>query len=271
MDILLTWSGASSHEIATFFHGWFPTVLPGIKPWISDQDIAKGRKWFPELMTQLDKTNMSITFVTPENVRSPWIYYEVGVIAAKLEHGIVCPYLTGVDGRSVKDTPLGQFQWTEANKTDTLNLLRSINQQLGDRGHDGRLLEGNFSTQWPKLKRLVDRIVEARVPTLDEITEVKPSIEEQLSVEARQLLLETVQDASGIIIYSPSMGGSSMQTNDKDMIEEQYTRRKEATWKAALNQLLGFDLVEGVGFEGEVFEVTRNGYELADLINSRNQ
>ena len=111
MDVLLTWSGPTSHDIAGFFHTWLPGVLPGIKPWISDQDIAKGKKWFPELTAQLDKSHVSITFITPENVRSPWVYYEVGFIAAKMEDGFVCPYLVGVDGKAVKDTPLGQYQW----------------------------------------------------------------------------------------------------------------------------------------------------------------
>jgi hypothetical protein len=71
LDILLTWSGLASHEIASFLHGWLPSVLPGIQPWISDEDIAKGKKWFPELMGQLSRANTSITVITPDNVRSP--------------------------------------------------------------------------------------------------------------------------------------------------------------------------------------------------------
>ena len=137
MNVLLTWSGNTSHEIATFFRTWLPKVLPGIQPWISDEDIEKGKKWFPELMSQLDKTNFSITFITPENVQSPWVYFEVGVIAAKLENAIVCPYLIGVEGKFVKDTPLGQFQWTAAKKTDTWKLIRSINRHLQDAKHEG--------------------------------------------------------------------------------------------------------------------------------------
>jgi len=68
---ILTWSGSASHQIASFFRDWLKTVLPGIDPWISDEDIAKGKKWFPELMKQLSKTGVSITFITPANVKSP--------------------------------------------------------------------------------------------------------------------------------------------------------------------------------------------------------
>ena len=142
-------------------------------------------------MRQLEKSLISITVVTSENVRSPWVYYEVGVIAAKLESGVVCPYLIGVDGRLVKDTPLGQFQSTQAERNDTWKIIRSINGHLGERKHDERLLEGNFSSQWPKLKRQIDKVVEALGVIGEVVTETEPSIEEQLSEEALGSLLAT--------------------------------------------------------------------------------
>jgi len=126
MDTILTWSGSTSHGIASFFRDWLTDVLPGIKPWISSEDIAKGNKWFPELMGQLSKTAVSIPFVTPENVRSPWVYYEVGAVAAKIEECIICPYLVGVEPKHVRETPLGQFQCTSADEHDTFRLIHSI-------------------------------------------------------------------------------------------------------------------------------------------------
>jgi hypothetical protein len=257
----------ASHEIASFFHGWLPSVLPGIQPWISDEDIAKGRRWFPELMGQLSRTNISITFITPDNVKSPWVYFEVGVIAAKMENGIVCPYLVSVDHSHVKDTPLGQFQWTEANKGDTWKLIRSINQQLGDKVHNDQLLEGNFNTHWSKLKRQIDRVAEALSPIEEDVVEVEPSIEQQLSNEARQLLTEAAR-GDGQIISARSEGGGAYIANGKNLMGE-HTPRNEAIWRSALNELVDFGLVESVGSTGDVFEVTRKGYEIADLIMSR--
>jgi hypothetical protein len=268
LDILLTWSGSVSHEIASLFHGWLPSVLPGIQPWISDVDIAKGKKWFPELMGQLSKTNISITFITPENVRSTWIYFEVGVIAAKLEDGVICPYLVGVEQSHVKDTPLGQFQWTEASKTDTWRLIRSINERLGDKVHNGQLLEGNFNNHWPKLKRRIDRAIEALSPVQDDVVEVEPPIEQQLSNEARQLLAAAAV-SDGQIMYAQSDGGGAyIGTDGKNMIEES-TPRNEAIWKAALDELVDFGLVESVGSSGDLSKVTRKGYEVADLVKNR--
>jgi hypothetical protein len=269
MDTILTWSGSASHDVASFFRDWLTEVLPGIQPWISDQDIAKGRKWFSELMEQLSKTAVSITFVTPENVRSPWIYYEVGVIAAKNADCIVCPYLIGIQPSQVNDTPLGQFQCTIANREDTFRLIRSINSVMGDRGHHESLLEGNFESRWSKLKRKLERVQEDLVPLEDDVTSVEPPIEQQLSAEARSLLLEaTEKDSDGQIIYISESVGTSLQANNKNMIPDE-SPRVVALWKAVMEELLDFGLVRRIGFDADVFEVTKKGYDIADLIRSR--
>lgn len=268
MDLLLTWSGTPSHDIASFFRDWLPQVVPGIQPWISSQDIAKGKKWFEELTAQMSKTNISITFITPGNVRSPWVFYEIGFIAAKMENGIVCPYLIGVDGDLVKDSPIGQLQWTNSNKDDTLLLIQSINKELGGKGHNPQLIEGNFNSQWPRLKRALEKVVATSPPVIAEVTETEPSIEEQLSAEARQLLIEAAKDQHGQIMYVVTSAGTTIQTNRKNMISEQ-TPRCIAIWKDAIAELVDSRLAEAVGYEGHIFRVTRLGYEIADLITSR--
>jgi hypothetical protein len=268
VDILLTWSGVESHEIAAFFRKWLPEVLPGTQPWISSADIAKGRKWFDELMGQLEKTRVSLTFVTPGNVRSPWVYYEVGAIAAKIGGGIVCPYLVGVEGKHVKDTPLGQFQWTEANKADTWKMIQSINEGLAT-GHSETVLEGNFNSQWPKLKRQIDKVLETLAPVEDEVTDVDPSIEERLTEDARRLLVEASQNISGRMIYDPTMARTTLGIKGENHVNGGDNPRLEARLRGALNELVEFALVEPIGYEGELFEVSRRGYEVADRIKDR--
>jgi len=267
VDAILTWSGQESHEAALFFRSWLRDVLPGIQPWISSEDIAKGKKWFDELMGQLTKTRVSITFVTPGNVRATWIYCEVGVIAAKIEGGSICPYLIGVQGRHIRERPLGQFQWTEATKADTWKLIRSINRGL-EQCHSERLLEGNFNSQWPKLKRQIDRVLETLPPVADHVTRLEPSIEEQLSGEARRLLVEASLDELGRIIFVRNLAGFGLQVNGKNLMPDG-SPRTVATWKAALGELVEFRLVEATGGDGESFLVSRRGYGIADLIKSR--
>lgn len=267
MNILLTWSGSASHDIAAFFRTWLQMVLPGIQPWISDEDIAKGKKWTEELTVQLSRTNVSITFVTPENVHSPWVFYEVGFIAAKLDNG-VCPYLIGVEGKQVQDTPLGQWQWTEASKDDTWKLIRSINQRLGDQGQTQPVLEGNYNDKWPRLKRQLDKVLATMKPVSKPVIETELSIEEQLSPDARQLLVEAAEDENGTICCLTSFEGTSVTTNRQEF-NSGGDARTTAKWKAALGELVDHRLVKDVEYEGTMFELTKPGYDVADLIKSR--
>lgn len=269
MDLLLTWSGTASHGIATFFRDWLPLVVPGIQPWISSQDIAKGRKWAEELTAQMDKTYTSITFITPDNVRSPWIFFEIGFIAAKLANGTICPYLIEVDGKLVKDSPIGQYQWTESKKDDTLRLIQSINQQLGTEGHNPKLISGNFNSHWGKLKKQLDKLFTSSTPITHDVIQTEPTIEERLSEEARQLLIEGAKDQFGTILFVNNLSGKSLTTNGKSMISSP-SARANSMWKAILEELANFSLIEDKNYQGEVFGITHDGYRMADILMTRN-
>jgi hypothetical protein len=97
------------------------------------------------------------------------VFFEVGYIAAKQIEGIVCPYLVAVDGRLVKDSPLGMFQWTESNKDDTWRLISSINNAL-EAKHDEGLLKGNFDSKWPRLKRALEKATAYFLTGLDALS-----------------------------------------------------------------------------------------------------
>jgi hypothetical protein len=86
-----------------------------------------------------------------------------------------------------------------------------------------------------------------------------------LSKEAAQLLREAVSDPSGTLLCLRSSGGLHIQANGKAFTETG-DRRSEATWLAAVKELIGHDLVEDRGYKGEVLEVTKRGYEVAELL-----
>ncbi len=268
MNVVITWSGKHSHEMALFLREWLKQVLPGMEPWVSSEDIQKGKKWFKELMSQFDKTRVSITCITPENVKSPWVYYEVGLIAAKqesVEEGIVCSYLVGVDGKHILNTPLAEFQWTEADKTDTWKLIKSINRELGADGHDAMLLEGNFKNQWPRLKNKIESVVAEVGKVEDAVTEVLQPQRAELRPRAKKLLVEASKDRNGDIVRILTSEGWSVSTNGKQMLRSSGPR-EAALWNGALEELIHHGFVEPRGERGEVIAVTDFGYEKADEI-----
>ena len=169
MDVLISWSKTQSREMASVFDRWLPTVVPGMRPWMSHEDIDKGTQWYAELQRALSEATSCVICVTEENVRSPWIYYETGVIAAKKDRVLVCPYLVGIGVSMIADGPLGQYQCTEATKPDTLHLIKSLNGALPV-PHDEGLIVGNFESKWPlfeqELPRILNMAAAVRLPDL---------------------------------------------------------------------------------------------------------
>jgi hypothetical protein len=79
-------------------------------------------------------------------------------------------------------------------------------------------------------------------------------------------LLVAAKGGEGRIMYVQYMGGSELQAGDKNFISP-YSDREEARWRAALDELRGFALVEDVGYKGEIIRLTKLGYEVADQIS----
>lgn len=86
-----------------------------------------------------------------------------------------------------------------------------------------------------------------------------------LSQEARVLLKEASQDGGGTILHARYIGGTTIQTNGKNLISST-DRREVAKWEGALEELRFYDLVVDRGHKGEVFEITNLGYQIADMI-----
>lgn len=271
MDVILSWSGTQSRIVAKAFREWLGSVLPGIKPWISTEDIAVGTRWFPSLMTQLETTAICILCLTPRNVRSPWLYFEAGAIAGKRDGALVCAYLVGVSGSQLMAGPLSQFQWAEANKEGTWKLLRDINRRLAT-PHSETLLEENFDTKWPLLKRSLDIALTEDVGSDGDVgIETQPVKDTfALSEEATKLLLEASQDKRGGVFMNKTMHGFSVNTNGRQMAELN-DPRSESSWRAAVRLLLQMRLLESRGTKGEIFAVTAEGYRLADELRSKKQ
>lgn len=87
----------------------------------------------------------------------------------------------------------------------------------------------------------------------------------RLSQEAQQLLKEASQDYDGMIMRISYSDGVAIQTNQKSFGEG--NARERAKWEGALKELELEGLVESQGFKGEIYKVTREGYDVAELIN----
>lgn len=84
-----------------------------------------------------------------------------------------------------------------------------------------------------------------------------------LTKEAALLLKEAAADSHGVVMLIRHLGGTDLQTNGKNLIIDR-SRRIVAMWEAALQELVEGELFVARGHKGEVFEITKKGYEVAE-------
>lgn len=162
MKVFISWSGERSHALANALRDWLPNVIQAIKPWVSDADIDKGSRWSVEIAFQLENAKVGIICLTPENLEALWILFEAGALSKTIEKTYVCPYLFQVEPADIEG-PLVQFQFTKANKNDTLKLIYAINQALEDAALSEDKLDEAFEVWWPKLEQALKNISENKV------------------------------------------------------------------------------------------------------------
>jgi TIR domain len=171
-NTFLSWSGEHSHEIAALLRDWLPNVVPSARPWISSEDIAKGLVWPTELNQSLASCDIGVVVLTPDDLDSPWLLFEAGVLFKARGERPVFTLCCGVEPPIVG--PLGQFQTTRCDAKDMLRLVQDINSAIGG-NHDKNRVQGWFEKFWPefsqKEKIFANRILAATTlhPRLTEL------------------------------------------------------------------------------------------------------
>lgn len=270
-NVLVSWSKPISKELAHGFHTVLPKILPSAQPWFSPLDISKGKIWFNELLKFLSQAKLCVIFVTNENVRSPYLYFESGAISAKVgDETLVCPYLVGCSNEIVSDGPLSKFQTTEASKVDTWLLIKSLNKELKPSLPE-LTLQANFNNHWPEFEAVINAALEKSKKAegiietpADEVAGI------QLSSEARTLLLAAAVNVRGVITNVRTRGAQSISVGD-----EYFTRgkdqRTQAIWIEALDDLRQSELVKPLSPKNEGFRITAEGYRVAEALGAKTQ
>lgn len=157
MKVFISWSGETSQKIARILRDWLPTVIYGIEPWVSSEDIQKGTRWGLELFKQLDKMQFGIICIDHTNLNSPWLNFEAGALSKSLENSKVFPILFGISPSDLNG-PIAQFQVTCFEKEDFYKLIRNLDQTLQTSNIPPERLLRSFETAWPGLVSAINSI-----------------------------------------------------------------------------------------------------------------
>ncbi|WP_126456744.1 toll/interleukin-1 receptor domain-containing protein [Sulfuriflexus mobilis] len=155
MRVFISWSGEASKIAAMALRDHLPEIIQALRPWCSTEDIDSGTVWNAELIKALNESVFGIICVTHHNQNRPWLMYESGALAHKLdpENTInnVCPLLIGMENIDLNKV-LGAFQSKTTKKEEVYRLVVDINKKLNssDRLREG-VLERSFERVWPDL------------------------------------------------------------------------------------------------------------------------
>jgi hypothetical protein len=146
-------------------------VLQAVDPWLSTKDIDKGSLWFSEITSQLSNTQNGVVCLSKSNLNSPWILFEAGALAKGLSSSRVYTFLIDLSPNEVKD-PLAQFNHTIPNRESVFQLIRSINNSLGEQALRENIIANVFETYWPQFEKDFNEIIK-NTPE-EEIKEERP-------------------------------------------------------------------------------------------------
>lgn len=129
MNVFISWSGELSQKVGKILNQWIPNVLPEVEIRFSPDSINKGDVWFNDINFQLSETGFGILVLTKQNITSPWIHYEAGILSKGLSWHCVCPFLVNLKTTDLKP-PLSNFNCALHGKDEILNLIKSIHSHM---------------------------------------------------------------------------------------------------------------------------------------------
>jgi hypothetical protein len=103
-----------------------------------------------------------LEFSARENIASPWILFEAGALAKRMQEGYVIPLLLDVDFKDITG-PLAQFQAKKMERDGLLDVIKSINRISDVKVSDAQLPK-QFDALWPNLERQIGAIPKNPTP-----------------------------------------------------------------------------------------------------------
>jgi len=197
MKVFISWSGERSQTFAKALHEWLPMVLQSVSPWLSHADISAGDRWADTVAKELEASDFGITCITRENMSSPWIHFEAGALAKRMQEGRVIPLLLDIDFKDISG-PLTQFQAKKAEREGVLGVVNAINE-LSQTKVSETLLPKQFDALWPTLEKQINEIPKTQFPAKQQRSQ--PEVLEELVASIRGLDIrfrETVEEQSSL-------------------------------------------------------------------------
>lgn len=245
--VFLSHKGVDKEKVKDFHRS---LELLGYHPWLDEDAMPAGTTLERGLLRGMQDSCGVVFFVTPAFKDEGYLETEVNyAIAEKRKKGdkfaiITLQFSNELGDRGGIPELLRTYVWKSP--ASDLEALREIVRAL------------------PIESKLVDWREE--IPGVVTSSLLRPKSAE-LSDEAKAILVEAAA-GDGHILHVRYMGGEEIQTNGKSLIPST-DARTTALWVGGLEDLRRRRYILDRGHKGEVFEVTREGYEAVDALKPR--
>jgi hypothetical protein len=221
--------------------------LLGYDPWIDEDAMPAGTPLEREILQGMKDSCAAVFFITPsfkdEGYLQTEIDYAIQEKRAKCDRFAIVTLQFDVNGaRGEIPDLLRPYVWKQPETH--LEALREIVRALP-------VAPGKVD--W---REDIEGVVR---------TSKSKSTSTELSDEAKAILLAAV-DGDGRVMNVRHSGGETIQAGGKQIITDQ-SPRNVARWLGGIEDLQRRRLIRDLGHKGEVFEVTREGYEVADELS----
>jgi len=157
MQVFISWSGQSSYRVAVLLRDLIRSLLPGLEPWVSAEDIHNGARWSADMIRILDECIFSIVCVDPSNHQSPWLNFELGAIAKSVGKWNIKVFLYELRAGELRG-PLTKYQPVKVDEHDVLRLLEDLLANFSHIDVPRNELTANLKKTWPEFSKKIAQI-----------------------------------------------------------------------------------------------------------------
>jgi hypothetical protein len=189
-----------------------------------------------------------------------WVQYVFGVVSRKPSGLIDNLYLEAEHKKTIRQAELEQSRSDlfAVKEKELIDRAKRDEEVASIEDNDAKL---KLATQIEMLRQERDDL-SAQLKNQSNVVG-RPTIY-SLSKEAIELVRAASQSESGTIIRSNFVEGREFQAGGKRLGYESV--REFSKYDSALNELINKDFVKELGAKGEVFELTSNGWQVADVL-----
>lgn len=122
---------------------------------MSDEEIKSGTRWNDQVAKALDETDFGLVCVTAGNQHNPWLMFEAGALAKRLDVGRVVPLCIDLAPADVTG-PLEAFQ---GRRLDAEGMRKLVQDMMALRENPQGPAQSNrlFQAMWPDLEAQVNK------------------------------------------------------------------------------------------------------------------